>query len=166
MAMTGTVVEENVSNYLRAERQSLVELLELFTGKLAEVDALLQEQSGLLSPGKMEITETRSDPFKTLDRWPMTSTTTMGLCREALGRFGREATAAEIAGLIKQGSDVIPAKSIAEMLYKRGSKERSGIYRVHRIPGPAKYGLIAWKRGGADRSSDGGFQAPDEEVNL
>jgi hypothetical protein len=166
MARTGIVVDENVSSYLRAERQLLVQLLELFTGKLAEVDALLQEQSGLLSPGEMEITERRSDPFKTLHLWPMTSMTTMGLCREALGRFGREATAAEIAGLIQQGSDVIPAKSIAEMLYKRGSKERSGIYRVHRRPGPARYGLIAWKKGGTDRSSDGGFQAPDEEIDL
>ncbi len=81
MPRRGTVCDENVSKYLQAERQSLVQLLELFTRKLVEVDALLQEQSRLSAPDEMEVTEGRSDPFKDLNLWPMTSTSTMGLCR-------------------------------------------------------------------------------------
>jgi hypothetical protein len=160
------VMYEDISKYLQNERESLVNLLELFTDKLAKVDALLQVQSGLLSQGETGITVSHSDPFATWPNLLLTSVTTMGLCREALGRLGREATAKEITGLIQQGSGAIPAKSIVEMLYKRGSKERSGIYRVSLMPGPAKYGLIAWKKGGAEQSRDHGFQAADEEMNI
>ena len=162
MAGKGTQLDE-LRNYLQAEKQSLEQLIRQLSGKLAKVEALLMEQSGPATSG--EVTERRSDPFKTLDIWPMTSPTTMGRCREALGMFGREATAAEIAGLIRRQSDIIPAKSITEMLYK-GSKELRGIYRAHRKPGPAKYGLIAWKKGSADLSADGGFQAPEEVMDI
>jgi hypothetical protein len=163
MAGKDTQLDE-LLNYLQAEKQSLEQLIDQLSGKLAKVEALLIEHSRPIASGG--VTERRSDPFKTLDIWPMTSPTTMGRCREALGMFGREATAAEIAGLIRRHSDIIPAKSITEMLYKCGSKEQRGIYRAHRKPGPAKYGLIAWRKGSADLSADGGFQAPDEAMDI
>ena len=155
-------LDENVRKYLDTEKQSLVELISLLSIRLADVEAQLSEQGDETLFG--EVTERRSDPFEILHIWPLTATSTMGACREALGRFGQEATSAETASLMRRGSSVIPVKTITQMLYQRGSKERSGIYRVHRKPGRAKYGLIAWKSAGAARASDGGYQAPDEEI--
>lgn len=155
--------DEEICTYLQAERQSVRQLLELFSRKLAKIDALLENANARVVPGP--VTSSRSNPLDEPVVWrsQMTSTTTLGLCREALGLFGREATATEIVRLIEQRSGVAPAKTIVSMLYKRGSKEMSGIYRTHLPPGSAKYGLLAWRKNEQPtRAGDGSFEAPDD----
>jgi hypothetical protein len=155
-------------SYFELERRCLVEEIEAIKAKIARIDLLLAHpDSGKVSALEGPITVMRADPYALLTRWPMTAVTTMGRCREALELFGREATAEEIKNLIQHQTKSIPAKSITSMLYKRGSKEQSGIYRVSGRLGPAKYGLIRWRQG-AKRDSAGpdGFSASEEEIPL
>jgi hypothetical protein len=155
-------LEPEFEKYLRAERESLRQQIKLLFDHAARIDALLGQSSISGSAGEWRVTEEPADPFKALGTWPLTSRTTFGRCREALHRFGREATAQEIKALIKHQFGEEPAKSIIEMLRKRSADERSGVYRVTSKGNPAKYGLTIWKTTGKS-NTDGSYSAADED---
>ena len=156
-------LDPKFAEYLSAEREWLTQMAKLFSGMIARIDLLLGEVSE--AHAAVRVTEEPCDPFKAIRHWPMTSTTTMGRCREALGLFGREATAKEVRDLIRQQFGREPAKSIVEMLRKRSTNERSGIYRVVRKGSPAKYGLTAWKKNGV-RDENGEYVAPEPDDTI
>lgn len=158
-------MEPELVEYLRGERESIRQQIKMLFGRAARIDALLRRSpAGIIEQNwKVEVLPT--DPFKSISIWPMTATTTMGRCREALQTFGREATAQEVKALIAHQFGASPAKSIVEMLRKRSSDERSGIYRIAIDKGPAKYGLTIWKKTGI-KHSDGSYSPAEKDEPI
>jgi len=157
-------LEPQFEKYLRDERESIRREVKLLFDRAARIDAILASVDVVEEPARdWVVTEAPADPMKGLDLWPMTATTTMGKCREALQIFGREATAQELRALIEHQFGAAPARSIVEMLRKRAADSRSGIYRVKRAGSPSKYGLAIWRKQGV-RKTDGSHGAAEEVV--
>jgi hypothetical protein len=70
---------------------------------------------------------------------------TMSMVRDVLATLGKEATVSEIRAAIAQTFVQIPAPSLGTMLFREGSKAKSGIYRVAGPDRLGKYGLLTWR---------------------
>lgn len=157
------VLQSDFADYLRAEIETIHQQVRTLLDRASRVEAMLASSTSQESEKGWVVQECHAEPLKSLSVWPMTSTTTMGRCREALQRIGHEATAREISALIEHQFGAEPAKSTAEMLRKRSADARSGIYRIKCEGAPARYGLSLWKESGV-RDINGGRAAEDEAM--
>jgi hypothetical protein len=153
---------------LRAERETLVGNIAKLKARVRAIDGLLatygaedETEVGPIGEG-WEVSEVPAEPFPS-KLWPQTAMSTMEMVRRVLREIGREATSAEIRDLVARQFALVPARTLAEMLYKRGSKNLSGLYRVARKGERAKYGLLDWEQG-SDVSAEPRGLTPDDFV--
>ncbi len=69
---------------------------------------------------------------------------TMEMVRTVLRESQQEITTAEIRDALSNRFRIAPAPSLATMLFREGSKRRSGIYRSVGPDKTGRYGLLAW----------------------